>query len=112
MSKQSLRRCPARRCPHLILPGVRYCPEHMRAYEAKRGSRHERGYGTRHVRTRERYARKLQQGETIFCARCKKRIMSYDRWHLDHSDDRMSYLGISHASCNTRAGGRKAHKQQ
>ena len=43
------------------------------------------------------------------CSRCGLPIAAGEEWHLDHSDDRRSYLGPSHAACNLRAASAKAH---
>jgi len=40
------------------------------------------------------------------CARCGNQIKRGDKWDLDHADDRLGYLGASHASCNRSAGAR------
>jgi hypothetical protein len=37
---------------------------------------------------------------------------SADRWHLDHADDGVGYLGASHARCNTRAAAIKTNKER
>jgi hypothetical protein len=41
------------------------------------------------------------------CARCGGPIGKEEPWELDHSDDRFSYLGPSHRTCNRSAGGRR-----
>jgi hypothetical protein len=38
------------------------------------------------------------------CARCGQPIAAAEPFDLDHSPDRSSYLGVSHSSCNRRAG--------
>jgi hypothetical protein len=62
-------------------------------------SRHLRGYGAAHYRARERLTPLVEAG-LVDCARCGERIQPAESWHLDHADDRRSYLGPSHAVCN------------
>ena len=103
-----MRRCPASYCPTLIPDGERYCAKHQAEYEAKRGNARARGYGSSHERLRARVARAIAEGRLVACARCGYAIRQGDAWHLDHDDnDRSRYVGASHASCNTAAGGRK-----
>ena len=73
-----------------------------------KGSTTRRGYGTQHQRTRKAWARHVATG-TLHCTRCDELITPDQAWHLDHSDDRTTYLGPAHAHCNTSAGGKKAH---
>jgi hypothetical protein len=40
------------------------------------------------------------------CSRCGLPIAAGSLFHLDHADDGIHYLGVSHASCNMRAGGK------
>ena len=47
------------------------------------------------------------RNRTVACARCGELIAPSERWHLDHADDRNSYLGPSHAKCNLQAAGWK-----
>jgi len=51
---------------------------------------------------RRRVAREVASGLHV-CARCFGPILPSDKWHLDHADDGLSYLGPSHARCNLRA---------
>lgn len=41
------------------------------------------------------------------CARCGRPMFVTQLLDLDHTDDRTGYLGLSHRSCNRRAGQRK-----
>ena len=43
------------------------------------------------------------------CCRCNEPIHPGDDWHLDHTDARDGYLGVSHASCNLRDGANKTN---
>ena len=104
-----LRRCPATRCPNLIEAGDRYCPDHSRDYEARRGTRQARGYGTPHSRLRQQWQARMDAGERVACARCGLPVDPRQPWALDHADDRKSYLGPSHKRCNDSAGGQRAH---
>jgi hypothetical protein len=40
------------------------------------------------------------------CARCGLPIAAGAEFDLDHTDDRAGYLGVSHRTCNRRAGGK------
>lgn len=90
----------------------RYCTAHNREYERARGTRQERGYGAAHQRERQRWAA-FVAGGTVGCVRCGQVIGPGQPWHLDHDDnDRREYLGPAHASCNSAAGGRRAHQTE
>ena len=43
------------------------------------------------------------------CARCLEPIDPGAEWHLDHSDSRQGYIGVSHALCNLRAAAAKTN---
>jgi len=62
-----------------------------------------RGYGAQHRRLRREVAPAVASGQAR-CCRCGERIEPWQDWHLDHADDRRSYLGVAHAECNRRAG--------
>lgn len=100
--------CPKPGCPK---PAAgRYCPEHNREYEQKRGTARQRGYDARHDAARRTWAA-LVRGGGVHCARCHGPIDPAEPWHLDHDDaDRTRYIGASHARCNTSAGGKRAHE--
>lgn len=66
-----------------------------------------RGYGTAHQRLRGQWSLLVAAG-SVACARCSELIRPGQPWHLDHSDDRRSYLGPSHEACNVAASKRKA----
>lgn len=97
-----------------MLPaGVRYCPEHEREYDARRGSRQARGYDANHDRARAAMQRRIDAGEVVYCARgCGRRITGR-LWHLDHDDeDRTRYKGASCVPCNTGAGGKRSARRR
>ena len=95
-------------CPKPV--AKRYCTEHDAEYETKRGNSSQRGYGATHRSARKRWASRVERG-IVSCARCQQPILPNQAWALDHSDDRLSYLGPSHANCNNSAGGKNAHQQ-
>lgn len=98
--------CPKPGCPHPI--ANRYCPTHDREYEAARGNSNQRGYGIEHQRARANTAPTVAKGRTP-CARCGQPILPGQAWHLDHTNDRTSYLGPSHDHCNLTAAGKASH---
>ena len=105
------RRCPGtpdQPCPRLIPAGTRYCPDHARAYEQRRGTTTARGYGQAHQATRTRWAARVATGQ-VACTRCGQVIQPTQPWDLGHSDDRSRWTGPECASCNRAAGGRAAH---
>jgi hypothetical protein len=68
-----------------------------------------RGYGSSHQAERKRWDLVVQAGH-VFCVRCGLLIVPGTRWHLDHSEDRLGYLGPSHARCNLRAAAKRGNK--
>jgi hypothetical protein len=62
----------------------------------------DRGYGLEHQQERKRWASIVAAGQAV-CTRCKQPIAPGANWHLDHTNDRLGYLGVAHASCNIRA---------
>lgn len=107
MARPAMRVCPTAGCPELTPGGP--CVAHRRQREQQRGTRQARGYDAQHDRLRRQWARRINTG-TVRCARCTKPILPGSDWHLDHSDDRLTYLGASCATCNTSAGGKAAHR--
>jgi hypothetical protein len=93
----ALKVCAETGCPELV-DGTR-CLVHTRTQDKRRGTRQQRGYDAAHDKLRAKWARKVATGQ-VMCARCLKRISPLEDWHLDHTDDRTSYLGPSHALCN------------
>jgi hypothetical protein len=63
-----------------------------------------RGYGTKHQRERARWAPRVEAG-LVDCGRCGDRIQPGRPWDLGHDDDRRTYRGPEHPSCNRKAGG-------
>ena len=66
----------------------------------------QRGYGSRHQQLRRQLSALVAPGD-FPCARCGEPILKGQAWDLDHSDDRGTYLGPSHAACNRGAPSRK-----
>jgi hypothetical protein len=88
-------------------PGQKYCrPEH-RLNPPRPGrvqaSVAARGYGYEHQKKRRAALATLKPGTP--CPRCGQEMYPDQKLHFDHADDdRNYYLGLSHASCNLRAG--------
>ena len=101
--------CATAGCPTPTSGG--YCAPHQAEAERARGSRKARGYGYEHVALRKQYARYVEAGQ-VSCSRCDEPIQPGTPWHLDHADDRASYLGPAHARCNVSAAGRKSHRNE
>ena len=102
------RPCATPGCPRLVPPGTRHCADHARQADRARGSRQARGYDRHHDRQRAQWAPLVATG-TIPCARCGRPIPPGQPWDLGHSDDRTTWTGPEHATCNRAAGGRAAH---
>lgn len=68
------------------------------------GNTTQRGYGWGHQTTRAKALRALRDGDP--CVRCGQPMFRADSkgLDLDHGDDRTTYRGLAHASCNRRAG--------
>lgn len=62
-----------------------------------------RGYGPAHRAMRRAVAVDVAAGRGV-CAKCGQPIRPNDKWDLGHSDDRATYTGPEHASCNRSAG--------
>lgn len=71
----------------------------------------QRGYGYRHRQLRRAWAPVVATG-LVTCSRCPHRIAPHDRWDLDHTEDRSSYRGPAHASCNRAAGAAKTNRRR
>lgn len=68
-------------------------------------------YGPAHTAARTAAAAAHQPSNP--CTRCGQPLGPMSpALHLDHRDDRRGYLGFAHASCNVRAGARKARAAQ
>lgn len=72
----------------------------------------QRGYDWRHRRARALALDHLVDGQP--CARCGQPMYRAEAAHLDldHTDDRSTYRGLAHRSCNRRAGQAKAQAQR
>jgi hypothetical protein len=70
----------------------------------RRGSTARRGYGTAHQRERKRWEPKVDAG-LVNCARCGEPLEPGRSWDLGHNDDRRTYSGPEHSTCNQSAGG-------
>ena len=68
----------------------------------RKASRQARGYGASHIARRANLAPIIATGQTR-CVRCNQLIEPGQPWHLDHADDRRTYLGAAHAYCNLSA---------
>ena len=66
------------------------------------------GWGAAHQRRRAAIAPLVNAGKAT-CCRCHQPIHQGEEWHLDHTDARDGYLGVSHASCNLRDGANKTN---
>jgi hypothetical protein len=69
------------------------------------GTTTSRGYGYQHKMARRKALAVMRDGDP--CSRCGKPMFKGQQLHLDHSDDRTTYLGLSHRRCNELAGARK-----
>jgi hypothetical protein len=74
-----------------------------------RGSTTARGYGSTHQGTRKRWELVVESGHAV-CVRCDLPILPGTPFHLDHDDDRIHYLGVSHAACNLRAASKRGNE--
>ena len=72
------------------------------------GSTTRGGWGHQHQRRRASLAPYVNRGKAT-CARCHEPIHPGEQWHLDHNDSRDGYLGVSHATCNLKAGADKVN---
>jgi hypothetical protein len=73
------------------------------------GSTTARGYGSRHQAERKRWKLVVESGAAV-CVRCGLPIVPGTRWHLDHRDDGLHYLGPAHAICNLRAAAKRGNE--
>lgn len=93
-------------CPAMVPAGVRYCPDHQAAYEARRGTRRERGYDAAHDALRAQIVRRMRVGETIRCVTCDV-ALTPATLDLGHTEDRTAHIGPQCAACNRSDGGRR-----
>jgi hypothetical protein len=68
-------------------------------------TRNARGYGSQHITLRKQAVRLVESGQGV-CVRCGLPIPPGTAFDLDHDETRASYLGVSHRTCNRRAGGK------
>lgn len=104
----SLRRCAWHNCPQLVPQGQRFCHAHAHAYNQQRGSSTARGYDAAHRHLRRAWEARLAAGETHICAKCGQPVTAADQWDLGHTDNRQSWTGPEHRSCNRKDGQHKA----
>lgn len=102
---------PCRRCGKTFIRQVQNqrlcwkpCMKRRSGSSNKPLSSSEAGYGAEHVRRRRQALAAWQDGDP--CARCGGPMHHGEPVHLDHTDDRTGYLGLSHASCNCSHTGR------
>ena len=107
-STVSFRRCAWHNCPQLVPQGQRFCHAHAHAYNQQRGSSTARGYDAAHRHLRRAWEARLATGETHICAKCGQPVTAADQWDLGHTDNRQSWTGPEHRSCNRDDGQRKA----
>ena len=70
-----------------------------------------RGYGTEHRKLRAALIAAWVPGDP--CARCGQPMWGPpSRIHLGHSDDRTTWTGLEHASCNTSDGATRGNKKR
>jgi hypothetical protein len=69
------------------------------------------GWGHDHQRRRAAIAPVVNAGKAT-CARCGQPIHAGEELHLDHTDTRDGYLGVSHATCNLRDGANKTNARR
>jgi hypothetical protein len=77
-------------------------------WTAPKASTTSRGYGGRHQAERRLWEPIVAAGHAT-CCRCGFSILPGQRWHLDHADDGIHYLGVAHARCNLRAAAQKGN---
>lgn len=104
----SLRRCAWHNCPQLVKQGTRFCAIHTHEYERQRGSSTARGYDAAHRHLRRAWGARLATGEIHICAKCGQPVTAADQWDLGHTDNRQSWTGPEHRSCNRKDGQHKA----
>lgn len=96
--------CTKPGCPELVDAGR--CAEHAREADKERGTRQQRGYGTKH----DAYKRvNLASAYGQPCHLCGERMWPHQQLVPDHTEDRTSYRGMAHAICNNRDGARRGN---
>lgn len=80
-------------------------------FDAPTRSARERGYGQEHRRKRAALIADLKANPGKPCSRCGQPMYVEQSLHLDHTDRRDGYRGLSHAKCNLRAAAQKGHQR-
>ena len=97
------------------LLGVRWSlADDERALEAQAQasrSNHARRLGQRTPTTPRRHRAHRQRRQSHLLP-CNEPIHAAEDWHLDHTDNREGYLGVSHATCNLRDGANKTNRRR
>lgn len=70
-----------------------------------------RGYGAAHRRERKRWDHIVRAGNAV-CARCREPIAPDEPYDLGHTEDRTTWSGPEHRSCNRSAGARNSNRQR
>ena len=78
------RNCPKPNC--IQVADGRYCTEHNREHEAKRGTRQQRGYNAKYDRDRKWWKVRVDLG-LVDCWRCSKPLEPGAVFHLGHDDN-------------------------
>lgn len=100
------RRCPTKGCPTILTRGQRYCPTHLREYEARRGTPTQRGYGADHRALRARWQARIDAGELVHCVTCGA-TLTRQAWDLGHDEAKSRWIGPQCVPCNRSEGGRR-----
>lgn len=103
--------CAEPGCPNI--GPWRRCPTCASAYEQRRGTRQQRGYGPGHDALRRKWKPRVDRGEVDcqepVCLMPIRRILPGQPWHLCHDRETGQYRGPGHVRCNTSEGGKAAH---
>lgn len=105
------KRCTQRGCPTILTDGNTRCPQHRAETNRARGTTTQRGYGTPHKAERARWATILTQQPTP-CARCGTPIHPGEPFDLGHTEDRTTWTGPEHTTCNRSEGGKRGARTQ
>jgi hypothetical protein len=78
-----------------------------------KGSTARRGYGAAHARLRKSWARRIEAGEAVPCARCGLPITAGMHWDLGHVDgSRTEHSGPEHRRCNRATASRQPRRRR
>ncbi|MGW3808843.1 endonuclease domain-containing protein [Micromonospora sp. NPDC005113] len=77
-----------------------------------RGTTTQRGYGWAHQQARTQALERMPDGQP--CTRCAQPMYRNEAQllDLDHNEDRRTYRGLAHRTCNRRAGQAKAQARR